>query len=338
MSQESGGAAPRRGFTYQDYAAAYFFVSDEPTFRSEHPLELHIEQDDSDFVYFIRNSDGEIAHYFEVKEKQKGELKWNKFKNDILTEFTSIIKDSPRHFDTGVFHTVVNTAFARKIANLHDDAKSLRHGQNSWPALSTRRERRYDTIRNAVGLEDQESIFYDLIWGLFGHAISKSELDSRLENYLRDCSPRKHRKAKQIILNQIHEMDTGIIRRDELEKKIGFDLVPHNDSTSSTSADLSELQDNVESISDRYSTQSEQISDVASDKATAQGYAERLSENADSVDDSVVETHATQLEEIFEERIELEKRKSELDHSISRITSSLIDLDDSTSSDEEEDD
>lgn len=337
MSQESGGAAPRRGFTYQDYAAAYFFLSDEPSFRSKDPLELHIEQDDSDFSYFIRNSDGEIAHYFEVKEKREGELKWNKFKNDVLAEFASIIRDSPRHYDTGVFHTVINTAFARKIARLHNDAKSLRSGQESWPALSTRRERRYDTIRNAVELDD-ESKFYNLIWGLFGHTIAKSELDSRIENYLRDCSPRKHRKAKQIILNRIHEMDTGVIRRDKIERDIGFDLAPHNDSTSGSSADIGDIQNEVESISNQYSSQSDQVSKVASDQSITQKYVERLSEEDDTVDETVVETHAAQLDEVFEERIELEKRKSELDHSIGRITDTLVDLEDSTSSEEEKDD
>lgn len=336
MSQESGGAAPRRGFTYQDYAAAYFFLSDEPVFKSEQPLELHIEQDDSDFLFFIRQSEGEVAHYFEVKEKQEGELKWNKFKKDILPEFTSIIKNSPRHFDTPIFHTVVNTAFARKIAKLHDDSQSLRNGE-PWPALSARRERRYDTIRNSVDVEEK-STFYQLIWGLFGHTIAKSEIESRLENYLRNCSPRKHRRAKEIILNRIHEMDTGIIRRDELEDAIGFDLEPHNDSTNSTTADLSELKNDVDSISDRYSTQSDNISEVATDKSTTQEYVEQLSDEVDGTDETVVETHGTQLEEAFEERIEIEKRKSELDHSIGRITDSLVDLDDSTSSEEDDDD
>lgn len=331
MSEESGGGAPRRGFNFQDYAAAYFFVSDEPTFRAAQPLELHIEQDGSDFSYFIRNSDNEIAHYFEVKEKQEGELKWSKFKNSILPEFASIMEDSPRFSDTTIFHTVVNTAFARKIGNLHDDAEKLRQGQLSWPGLSTRRERRYDTIRSATDLEDDEEGFYRLIWGLFGHAISESELDSRLESYLRSCAPRKHRMAKQVILNEIHETDTGIIRRDELEEEIGFTLKPLDDSTSGDTTEPQHLRGEVENISQSYPSKEDRTSELVADKSSTQEYVEWLSEEA-GADESVVETHGTHLEEAFEERIEIERRKSELDHSIGQITNTLLDLDDSTSS------
>ena len=336
MSTESGGGPPRRGFAYQDYAAAYFFVSDEPTFRADNPLELHIEQDDADFSYFIRNSDREVAHYFEVKEKQQGELKWSELKNSILPEFVSILNNSPRHSDTSCFHTVVNTAFARKVASLHDDANDLRNGE-SWPALSTRRERRYDKIRNATELQDDEESFYSLLWGLFGHTISQSELESRLEGYLRDCAPRKHRMAKRVILNEIHETDTGIIRRDELEDKIGVRLKPLEDSTSGDSTEPQHLREEVTKISETYPLKEEETGTIASDKSSSQEYVEWLSEDAD-VDESVVETHATHLEEVFEERIELERRKSELDHSIGQITNTLLGLDDSTSSQEDSDD
>lgn len=337
MAEESGGAPPRRGFNFQDYAAAYFFISDEPMFRTSQPLELHIEQDDSDFSYFIRNSDNEVAHYFEVKEKQEGELKWSEFKSGILPEFVSIMENSPRYSDSNCFHTVVNTAFARNIGKLHDDGKKLRDGQQGWPALATRRERRYDTIRSATNLEDDEECFYKLIWGLFGHAISKSELDSRLENYLRDCAPRKHRMAKQVILNEIHETDTGVIRRDELEDKIGISLKPLEVSTRGDETELQHLRNEVEKISQSYPTIDDRTEKLATDKSSMQEYVELLSEKGD-VDETIVETHGTHLEEVFDERIRVERRKSELGKSMGKITKTLIDLDDSTSSGEDIDD
>lgn len=336
MSEESGGAPPRRGFKYQDYAAAYFFISDEPSFRTDQPLELHIEQDDSDFSYFIRNSEGEVAHYFEAKEKKSGELKWNEFKNSVLPEYVSIMENSPRHSDTTCFHTVVNTTFARKVADIHDDAMALRKGQKSWPALAIQRERRYDTIKDSTDLKEDEEGFYKLLWGLFGHAISESELDSRLVGYLRDCAPRKHRMAKEVILNEIHETDSGIIRRDSLEEKIGISLSPLDDS-SKGDTDPQNLQVEAERISQKYPSTEGEMEDVVSDLSSTQEYVEWLSEEED-IDETVVETHATQLEEAFEERIELEKRKGELGHSIGQLVDILLDLDDSTSSEGDSDD
>lgn len=336
MSTESGGAAPRRGFDFQDYAAAYFFISDEPTFRIDRPLELHIEEDDTDFSYIIRNTDNEVAHHFEAKEKQNGELKWSKFKNSILPEFASVMAEYPRYSDVSCFHTVTNTAFASKIADLHNDGKSLRSGSETWPILSTRNSRIYNIVGNATGLSDDENALYKLLWGLHGHAISKSEIDTRLTNYLRDCTPRKHRMAKRVILNEIHETDSGILNIDDFEAKIGATLKPVEDTTRGDTTDPVRLRENIEEISQSYTSESN-LNRLASDKSSISEYIEHMYEES-GVDESVVETHGAQLQEVFDERIELERRKSELNTSISQVTGEILDLDDSTSSEGNTDD
>lgn len=250
MADESGGADPTRGFRYQAKLAEYFFLKGVPSFHGDtRPTELHIEQDDSDFSFFIREDDRECGHFFEAKRKDSGELKWSEFKKEVLTEFINIERNNQRPTDVEFFHIGINTTFARKIDKMITDAEDFRKNKHGWIRIYHKSKREYlGVLYDYLEVEDDE-VLSDLVWGLVGHTIPEDQLDDKIYDFLKKCSPRDPKKNKKLIFDEIIGKGSGVIRRNELEDELDIRLEPSNSSTTSSSS-LQETKKELESLAD----------------------------------------------------------------------------------------
>ncbi|MFD1515136.1 hypothetical protein [Halomarina rubra] len=270
MADEAGGAAPRRGFRFQDLAAAFFFITDYPDIFPHSPETLHVERYDSDFAFRMESDGGSVDHFFEVKHIKAGELKWgDKFKSEVFPEFYRI---SEKHASTGkkdqsFYHLVTNGAVSSRISGFAEDTASLRYGTH-WEVIKEKRGRKDITnllsgvnsnsvVENDEEVDDADDIdaLYRPLWGLEVHTPSEEELKAKLENYLRKCSPTRFRGPMAVILDVISDESSGAIRKADLEEKIGFRL--DGGSSTATSAETmstSELQANAKDISQSYSS------------------------------------------------------------------------------------
>lgn len=326
MVSESGGKNPREGFRYQDYVAACFFITNIGSTHSSDnsPAELHIEQEDADFSYFIRDSDREIGHYFEVKHKESGELKWSTYKNNVLTEFSKIYKADERATDVDSFHTVVNTTFARRINDLLEDAEKLRVGEYNTLGLWNRREREYkSTLKSELPFDDPNELL-SLIRFLVGHSFSEEFLDNKLEEFLEKCNPRSPRRSKRIVLQEINDISSGVISRSDLEDEIEHKLEPVQSSSSSSNIDSEELWSNLQRI--RSELPQENRRDIYDE---ARIHAKELSNQIDSDDpitDERVETETSGVVSSSESLLDISKDMTEKEHTLSKHLDSLLEL------------
>lgn len=328
MSKQSGGANPRRGFEYQDYAAAYYFLcSDIHTIRNR-PLELHVEEFDADFSFYLR-SDYTHEHHFESKSKEHSEIKWGDFKTNILTEYADIYDEYVA--DTAHFHTVTSGTFATDVHQLFELAEKLREGRLSWSLLETKHGRTLlDPLKSELDIDDDD--FYYLIWGLHGHSPTKDELELKIEKYLRQFAPTRFTSARKLILDEVHE-PTGVIRREDLEDaaNVSFDEQKHS-SGESTSRNVQKLREEAEEMKSKYSGASANRQTIIEDRENSRAYGEALSDSADGdITESQLETHTTHIDTDFERLDKLEKEKAEIKRSISEGLEILLDMDESYS-------
>lgn len=329
MMDEAGGATSRRGQDYQNYAAAYFFLSNESA------TELQIERFDSDFAFFYYKDEFHYKHFFEIKSREKSHFTWSNFKNEVVDEFGRIIKD---HVDSEVaprFHLVTNTKLNRSLHDFYTDIKRLQEGNMSWSTFESQHGRtKVEAIKQKADIDDHEVQI--LLANSCCHEYSKKELITEIEEFLRKRNPVNYRKPARVIKQMIEEVDSGVITKRDFEKEIEFSLTKFSDTTSAEYSDPEEQREAVSQVKNRHSSADVDITSPVLDKQKSLEYAEAI-QGRESTNNTVVESLGTRIEERFSELEEIRVQERGIRQEIGSDLEDLLDMDDSTSSEEEDD-
>lgn len=334
MPRESGGAAPRRGFSYQDVAAAYFFVTDRPDFISQRPLELHIEQFDSDFTFFIRHDEFDEEHYFEVKYRESGDISLADYYS-LLSDFSDIQREYADSDNASYYHLVTNASFGYKLNALFDDAKDLRRNIHAWSRIKDKtlyQQRSVNQLEENTELEDAS--LATLVRGLYGHRKSKEHMVEALFEFVRQCnSPGRFREPAHLILHEINEKDSGVVRRKELESVSDSSLEKQSDSTeSSATRSTDELIGDLRGMAEEFSNPSVETARLQKGRETTISLTERML-NRDDLSDRVVESQASGLEEDISSLIDIKEEEERLKYGVSQKAERFLNLIESDSAD-----
>lgn len=346
MPDKSGGADPQRGFRYQNLAAAYFLVTDEPEFLRKNPSLMRIEQDDGDFHFKIHYDDRIDHHFFEVKYKQKGEIKWNKFKKDVVPEFYRISETqiSESEDTQAYFHLVTNGAAAGKIHNLVEASDKLRDTSYTWSTFTTEQERRHlNPIKDQLGRDSQietadeidspDSIedLLEVVWGLMLHTPTEYELKSEIDDFLRDIYPGDFSRIREDIVGYISENVDGVVHRDDLKEDLGISLSDRESKTGPASnRGREELRREVEDIREDKTNVGLNDSKIEKERETVQLYSERVKETTGS-DETIVDAAWEAVDEDFEDLKKIEERKADVTNRIDERLDTITNQEDRTS-------
>lgn len=326
MREDAGGAAPREGFEYQDVAAAYFFLTDEPRFRSEAPLELWVEKYDSDFAYYIHYDDHDKEHFFEIKYRGSGDYKLSDFYS-TLSEFSKISNEHADPNNTSSYHLVTNASFGTKLDTLLSDAKNLRNRTTTWQNVIDKKlyqRRNENQLKSNTDLDEGE--LFNLIQGLYGHKKSKERMINSIETYVRNCnSPGKFVTPTKLILQKIGEKSSGVIRRDELAEAADISLTKRSKSSKSSDSRSTEgLAETIGTMADEYSSPDTDPNDIREQKNAVAEFTGRIIDNDDE-GNSPLESQSVGLQNDLENLIELKEEEERVKYGISRKADRLID-------------
>lgn len=325
MPKEAGGASPRRGFRYQDLAAAFYFITDYPEFLPQKPERLYIERFDSDFTFVLEQDGGKSQHYFEVKYVETGELKWgDKFKNSVFPEFYRV---SSKHAeedrdDSAFFHLITNGAAATRVSNFVENAEYLR-GDTRWEVFKARYSRDelsklLSGIQSNKVIENDDKVtpasdvneLYRTVWGLHLHTPTKDELELKLENYLRRCSPAQFKKPMRVIIDKISDIGSGVIDRRDLEEYAEISLDPQDGGTSPANTKSQEvLHSEVEAIGSSRSESTPNTPQIRQERENIREFGERLKDHPET-DQITIESATETADELYRKLEEEEREKA----------------------------
>ncbi|GGN96740.1 hypothetical protein [Haloarcula pellucida] len=339
MPEEAGGASPRRGFRYQDLAAAFYFLTDYPEFLPKKPEKLHIERFDSDFAFVLEDDCGKSQHYFEVKFVETGELKWGgKFKSSVFPEFYRI---NSKHAEKGgediaLFHLVTNGAAATRVNNFIENSEYLRNG-TPW-ATFKKKYSRNELSKLLSGIQSNKEIkndgevipasdvddLYRTVWGLHLHTPTKAELELKIEKYLRRCSPARFKEPMNLILDEIADTGSGVLERRELEEKAQISLDPRDSGTSpSNTKNQEELHSEVEEIGSSRSESTPNTPQIRQERENVRELGERL-KNHPETDRITIEAATETVDELYGKLEEEAREKSATESQIGQQIDTLL--------------
>ncbi|MCT9095292.1 hypothetical protein [Haloarchaeobius sp. HME9146] len=330
MTQEGGGAPQRRGQEYQDLAAAYYFLRDESA------NSLHIEKHHADFAFFYHDGEYKRKFYFEAKSRKRGQITWSYFSKNIAPNLEKVFIEEETTDETIKNVVLVsNVQVQQKIGKLVDDIRRLRDGAIGWNVLSTKHERKI--IDSLVDdLEEESKYIEELLRGFDFKHHTKKELIHGIEEYLRECSPGKARFGRKKIIDKIESIDSGTVTREELQNAAGFRLKRLEHSTNSSGQTPEELQSAAQEVHSKYGPDNIEVDEPARSKEDILDYAEYL-RGKDKVDEVLLETLESRTEENFEELQRLREQERRTETELSQDIGKLIDMDDSTSSEADDD-
>ncbi|WP_137289033.1 hypothetical protein [Natronorubrum halophilum] len=303
MGRESGGSAPQDGFNYQDWIVAYYLISPNNGI-GERPEKVYVELDDADLHFTISDGTIDYKHFFEVKKRSTGDLKWNDFKNNIAPEFASIAETYTDEGIAPLFHIATNCNFSDRLGKFISNIEKARLGSIPWYTFDSRHDRT-EVKPLKKSLECSDEVFSTLINGLCGHKHSHEELKLGVKDHLRDCSPGQFRRGMTIVIKEIHETTSDVIERRELEKEVGFDFDSVDDGTS-WSAVGDDLRDDVEGVEQKYNSYDSSFEEVSRDRVKISKYTNSVLENSE-IPTELVDTRSGRIQQEYERLIEAEK-------------------------------
>lgn len=323
MTEASGGEPVREGMSYQDLAAATFFVTDELGLEEE-PLKLHIERNDADFSFVIHTDDYSKGHYFESKYRGAGKIQWaSDFRDDIFEEFADIHESRADHNDINFYHLVTNVDLDRSAKSLIEDAGKIRGRDWTWETFETRHERKnLNPLEDRAEYDDYQE-FANLIAGLTAHTPTEGELEAKLEKYIKKCSPGSYTTPMETILEKVSSVSGGVIRLRDLEDAVGFKLEP---TSSSTSVSSSDLLGKVKQTADRRGSGEFSSLDIRREKQEVEELGDRAAEGAEFPEDAAIESQVTSISEHYEELVDAKQRVDKLEGTIHDETDDIVEI------------
>lgn len=267
----NGGEIARRGFIYQDWAAAYYFITNE---NFEH---LKIEEDD-DFSMFKRHEEPSVLRFFQAKSSNSGSLGWTKFRKKIIPNFYLLCEEYTDEDNQLMFEIVSNYKPSDNLKTFLDGLDELRRDKRRYEPFRNQFDRRVtqlrETIKNETGIEEiDDDIFNQLLSCTRYNFHSLDEFASQFESYISDCKGGRKDYAQNTILKEIRSTDSGTISKRELEKDIGFNLeVVENSTTPSTNSQ--KLRSEAKDVYQEYNEEDIDVSKPARDKERMTEYFE----------------------------------------------------------------
>lgn len=317
-----GGPGARRGFSYQDYAAAYYFLKEEDAY------ELKVEKD-ADFTCIIRGRGERYNFHFQAKSKEKKHITWTYFKEKIAPTMTELIGDYQSLQEKGEaeviprFFVVMNCNTNDTLSEFLDDLKEFQRERLTWKMLKSSRGHKGKIERLRKEMEVGESEVFLFLRSLQFDKRTKGEFNSEISKILKDCHIGRWSEGKEKLLRKIRDTDEGIFSKEEIEDILGFNISRRGESSSKHN--FEELSRKVDRIKEDKEEKAENYSgNITKERKIVGEYIQQLEEKSE-INEHAIEAHATHVDDDFSELADVEKKKANLSHSISKGLENLKD-------------
>lgn len=284
-----GGAVAKRGFVYQDWAAAHRFLLDNVD-------KIRIESLD-DFSYRLYDNDYEELHIFQAKTSNSGGMKWGFFKENIFPNFYNIAETENTDENRLMFHISANYRPDGHFLRFLNDVDRLRERRISYSKFEDMQGKRLGVLERKIereeGVEYEEEIITSILSGLVYDFKVLDQLEKEVVDFIRRCQTPSVDTVVDTILNKFHEKPSGTIFRRDIERSAGIYLEPPNQTTKSRNTNADELRSKAKSIYQRRNSNTYNISQSKKDETVIEDYAAYLSEtDADSIEVETAESTA----------------------------------------------
>lgn len=264
----NGGEIARGGFIYQDWAAAYYFITNEDF------EQLNIEKHD-DFSMFNRTEDPAVFRFFQAKSSDTGSLGWYLFRTKIFPNFYSVCEDFSEK-DKLWFEIISNYKPSDQLKSFLDGLDDLRYDNRRFEPFRRQHERRVDQLKDSITThtefdEVDDDLFHKLLSYIKYDFQSIDNLVAQVELFIEKCEGGRKDYAKKTILKKIRNTDSGTISKRDLEEDIGYRLEKVQSSTGYRSSPQ-ELRSEAQTMYREYKEEEIDVSKHARDKQMAEDY------------------------------------------------------------------
>ena len=322
----NGGEIARRGFRYQDWATAYYFLINEDV------TEVNIEVHD-DFSIFYRDKDPTHRQFFQAKSSDVGSMSWTKFRETIIPNFYEICSEFRSEEENLSFVIIANYNPSQRLNGFIQDIEKLRDNRISAEAFRTRNERLMDTITSNIKRsndldEVEDEVINQMLGGLFYRFHGVDELVTKVRSYIRECQGGHTERSMDRVLRAIRDTDSGTVTKRSIEKDINHRLERVSQSSTNYTGDPAEIRSNARNMYNDYSTEEIDVSKPVKDKRRTQNYIDLLeSKIADNDEQVELEVTESSIEQGFETAEEAKQNYQQAVDDINRGLENLFELD-----------
>ncbi|TKX70959.1 dsDNA nuclease domain-containing protein [Halorubrum sp. GN11GM_10-3_MGM] len=322
----NGGEIARRGFKYQDWATAYYFLTDEEA------TQVNIEVHD-DFSIFHHDKEPTSRQFFQAKTSDVGSMSWTLFREKIIPNFYEICSEFRSEEENLSFVIVADHNPSRQLNTFIQGIEKLRDNRISTEVFRTRNDRLMDALNSNIERshdldEVDDEVINQMLGGLYYQFHSIDELVTQVRSYIRDCQGGRTDYAVDHVLEAIRDTESGTVTKRSIEKDIGHRLERVSQSTTNFTGSPTEIRANAQEMYNDYSAEEIDVAKPAKDKGQTQNYIDLLESKIDSEDEEVeLEVTESNIEQGFEIAEEAKQDYQRAVDDISRGLENLFELD-----------
>lgn len=318
----NGGEIARKGFIYQDWAAAHQFLTDEDVDQ------LNIEVHD-DFSIFRFDEDPTFRQFFQAKSSNSGSLSWTTFRTSIVPNFYEICDEFHSEEEVLSFEIVANYKPSDQLHTFISDLEKVRDERISVEAFRGRHDRLVDALESTIGsqldIDDvDDNVFNQLLGGLRFRFFAIDTLVSEVESFIEGCQGGRKDYTRDTLLARIRNTDSGTISKRDIERDIGYRLEQVDQSTTNYTRSPTEIRSDAKTVFQDYNQEEVEVSKPQKDESKVEAYFDLVGNQTTSEGEEVeLEVSESNIREGLE-RAEQAKRKYE--SAIQDITRGFEDL------------
>lgn len=330
-----GGEIARRGFKYQDWATAYYFLIDEDA------TQINIERHD-DFSIFHPDEQPTHRQFFQAKTSGEGSMSWTLFRRKIIPNFYEISSEFRSEEEKLSFVIVANHNPSQQLNKFIEGIEKLRDNRISSEAFRTRNERLMNGLTSSIKKsndvhEVDDEVINQMLGGLYYRFHSIDELVSQVESYIKDCQGGNTERSVDRVLQAIRNTDSGTVTKRSIEQDIDHRLERISQSTTNYNGSPGKIRSNSQKMYNDYSTEDIDVSKPAKAKRKTQNYVDLLESKIDQDDEQVeLEVAESNIKQGFEIDEEARQNRHRAVDKITRNFERLFELDPEIEPDEDD--
>lgn len=329
----NGGEIARKGFIYQDWATAFYFITNEDVDQVN--IELH-----DDFSIFRLDKDPTVRRFFQAKSSDQGSLSWTKFRTSILPNFYTICEEFHHEQENLIFEIVANQKPSSQLKQFIESLQKLRDERISEDTFRTRNDRLVDALestienKNDIG-EINIDVFNQLLGGIHFRFHGIGELVSEVERFIESCQGGRKKYARNTVLEAIRDTSSGTISKRSLERDIGYRLETVQQSTSNYAGSPDKIRSEAQDVYSNYADEDVNVTQPAKDKRKATNYFDLVGTQTSSDGEEIeLEVSESNIREGFEKAEQAKRDYQAAIQDVTRGFENLFNLDDGMGDDE----
>ena len=331
----NGGEIARRGFKYQDWATAYYFLRDEDA------TQVNIEVHD-DFSIFHHDDEPTSRQFFQAKTSDVGSMSWTLFRQKIIPNFYEICSEFRSEEENLSFVIIANHNPSQQLDTFIQGIEKLRDNRITPEVFRTRNERLMDALTSNIERsndldEVDDEVINQMLGGLYYRFHSIDELVAEVRSYIKDCQGGHTDRSIDRVLEAIRNTDSGTVTKRSIERDIGHRLERVSQSTTNYTGSPTKIRSDAQDMYNDYSTEDIDVSKPAKDKRQTQNYIDLLESRIDGENEQVeLEVTESSIEQGFDIAEEAKQNYQRAVDDISRGLENLFELDPDIEGDENE--